>query len=181
MAKKIHQEKAHATDPILSLSLPLNSFISAFPDCSTSSSLKVSPCRMFYWVFPSYSFSHLCIFLQAPACIANNFPVARHCCVYIYPRAAATYSSSVSVKVFGGTILSLKINQHINALRVHWDMSWCVWTCQHSDIYIAAAALTCMCWEHFIGDLLTAVPGKSSSVLVCARMWIWLMFGFSDS
>lgn len=58
---KNHQEKAHVTDPILSLSL--NSCISAFPDCSTSSSHKVSPCRMFYWVFPSYSFSHLCICL----------------------------------------------------------------------------------------------------------------------
>lgn len=47
----------------LSVSLPLNSCISAFPDCSTSSSHKVSPCRVFYWVFPSYSFSHLCICL----------------------------------------------------------------------------------------------------------------------
>lgn len=36
---------------VLSLSLPLDFHISAFPDCSTSSSHKVSLCRMFCWLF----------------------------------------------------------------------------------------------------------------------------------
>lgn len=60
---------------------------------------------------------------------------------------------------------SLKINQHMKAHRAHRDVppSQCTWTCQHSDICIAAA-LPCICGEAFIDDLLTSVPGKSVSL-----------------
>lgn len=50
-----------------------------------------------------------------------------------------------------------------------------------TDIYIAAATLTCTCWETFIGDLLTAVPGKTSSVSVCTHVCIWSVLWFIDS
>lgn len=183
MAKKRtpHTRKGHVSLISFSLSLPLNSCISAFPDCSTSSSHKVSPCWMFYWVFPSYSHLDLCICLLSWRLHAftNNSPAAWCCRVYIYPSCCYIHLIGINE----GTISPLKINQRMTAARVHWDrdMSRCTWTCQHSDIYVAAATLTCTCWEAFIGDLLTAVPGKTSSVSVCTHVCIWPMFRFIDS
>lgn len=121
---KNHQEKAHVTDPILSLSLSLSSSQFLYFCFSRLQHLLQSQSQSLQDVLLSVSILFLLTSLHlpvvmAPACIANHFPAACRCCVYIYPRAAATYSSMVSVKVFGGTILSLKINQHINALRVH--------------------------------------------------------------
>lgn len=145
---KTHQEKAHVTDPFLSLSSSqfLYFCFSRLQHLLQSQSQSLQDVLLSVSILFLLTSLHLPV-VMAPACIANSFPAACHCCVYIYPSGAATYSSSVSVKVFGGTVLSLKINQHINALRVHWDMSRCVdvstlrplHSCCRSDVHVLRA------------------------------------------